>query len=82
MPRTFPGMDPYLEAEALWPWFRHQLVVTLAHTLSPNLTARYAVQPAQHGAQTITAEEDDDEGESSQRRGMNPTDTALRKPPL
>jgi hypothetical protein len=29
MPSPFPGMDPYLEAEALWPWFRHQLVVTL-----------------------------------------------------
>ena len=26
MPSPFPGMDPYLEAEGLWPAFQHQLV--------------------------------------------------------
>jgi hypothetical protein len=40
-------MDPFLEAEPLWPRFRHQLVVTLAQTLSPGLSARYAVHTAE-----------------------------------
>src|SRR5215208_6929280 len=43
MPSPFPGMDPYLEDEALWPWFRHQLAVTLAHALAAGVSSRYAV---------------------------------------
>jgi hypothetical protein len=36
-------MDPYLEDEALWPWFRHQLAVTLAETLTAGPPSRYTV---------------------------------------
>src|SRR5262249_53217805 len=47
MPSLFPGMDPYLEDEALWPWFRHQLVVTLVRTLEPGVWPRYTVDTAE-----------------------------------
>ena len=29
MPSPFLGMDPFLEAENLWPWFQHQLAIVL-----------------------------------------------------
>ncbi len=41
MPSPFPGMDPYLEDEALWPVFHHQLIVALHHILKPGLVDRY-----------------------------------------
>jgi hypothetical protein len=37
-------MDPYLEAEALWPWFRHQLVLDVAQTLPAGLDSRYILE--------------------------------------
>ena len=33
MPSPFPGMDPYLEDEQLWPVFQHQLVMCLYQIL-------------------------------------------------
>jgi hypothetical protein len=41
MPSPFPGMDPYLEDEALWPVFHHQLVTCLYQILLPGLVDRY-----------------------------------------
>lgn len=38
----FPGMDPFLEDETLWPQFRHQLVNTLAQRLMFGAEHRYA----------------------------------------
>ena len=43
MPSPFPGMDPFLEDEALWPWFQHQLAVTLLQMLTPLVGDKYAV---------------------------------------
>ena len=41
MPSPFPGMDPYLEDEKLWPAFQHQLVTCLYQILLPGLVDRY-----------------------------------------
>jgi Protein of unknown function (DUF4058) len=41
MPSPFPGMDPYLEDEALWQHFQHQLVAGLYQILLPGLVDRY-----------------------------------------
>ncbi len=41
MPSPFPGMDPYLEDEALWPVFHHQIVMCLYQILLPGLVDRY-----------------------------------------
>jgi len=41
MPSPFPGMDPYLEDEKLWPAFQHQLVASLYQILLPGLVDRY-----------------------------------------
>ena len=47
MPSPFPGMDPYLEDEALWPVFQHQLVLSLYQVLLPGLVDRYRARVAQ-----------------------------------
>jgi Protein of unknown function (DUF4058) len=47
MPSPFPGMDPYLESEALWPAFHHQLVTCLYQILLPGLVDRYRARMAQ-----------------------------------
>jgi hypothetical protein len=47
MPSPFPGMDPFLEQESLWPWFQHQLVVTLQQMLSAAVSYRYSVHISQ-----------------------------------
>ncbi len=47
MPSPFPGMDPYLEDEALWPTFHHQLVMCLYQILLPGLADRYRARVAQ-----------------------------------
>src|SRR5579883_2033433 len=41
MPSAFPGMDPYLEDERLWPGFQHHLVHALHQLLLPGLMDRY-----------------------------------------
>jgi len=41
MPSPFPGMDPYLEDESLWPLFQHQLVAGLYQIILPGLVDRY-----------------------------------------
>lgn len=41
MPSPFPGMDPYLEDESIWPTFQHQLVASLYQILLPGLVDRY-----------------------------------------
>jgi hypothetical protein len=40
-------MDPYLEDEALWPAFHHQLVLCLYQILLPGLVDRYRARVAQ-----------------------------------
>src|SRR2546430_2553264 len=46
MPSPFPGMDPYLEDEVLWPAFHHQLVLCLYQILTPGLVDRYRARIA------------------------------------
>jgi len=41
MPSPFPGMDPYLEDEVLWPVFHRQLIQSLHQILQPSLIDRY-----------------------------------------
>jgi hypothetical protein len=41
MPSPFPGMDPYLEEDRLWPSFQHGLVICLEKMLQPGLVDRY-----------------------------------------
>jgi hypothetical protein len=41
MPSPFPGMDPYLEDDDVWPVFHHQLVMCLYQILLPGLVDRY-----------------------------------------
>ena len=41
MPSPFPGMDPYLEADELWPAFHHQMIAGLYQILLPGLVDRY-----------------------------------------
>jgi hypothetical protein len=47
MPCPFPGMDPYLEGEAIWPAFHHQLVMCLYQILLPGLVDRYRARVLQ-----------------------------------
>ena len=47
MPSPFPGMDPYLEEESLWPTFQHQLVLCLYQVLLPGLVDRYRARICQ-----------------------------------
>src|SRR4051794_13391764 len=55
MPSPFPGMDPYLEDEALWPAFHHQLVLSLYQVLLPGLVDRYRARVAQRNYVTEQA---------------------------
>jgi Protein of unknown function (DUF4058) len=41
MPSPFPGMDPYLEDEQLWPVFQHWLVTCLYQILLPGVVDRF-----------------------------------------
>ena len=47
MPSPFPGMDPFLEDEKLWPEFHHALVMALYQALLPNLVDRYRARVGQ-----------------------------------
>src|SRR5271156_481585 len=47
MPSPFPGMDPFLEEEKLWPVFQHHLVACLYQTLLPGLVDRYRARVGQ-----------------------------------
>ncbi|MBI3412352.1 MAG: DUF4058 family protein [Planctomycetes bacterium] len=47
MPSPFPGMDPYLEDEKLWPTFQHQVVHCLYQILLPGLMDRYRARVGQ-----------------------------------
>jgi len=47
MPSPFPGMDPFLEEEHLWPLFHHQLVTCLYQILLPGLVDRYRARVTQ-----------------------------------
>ncbi|PSN13996.1 hypothetical protein C7293_13470 [filamentous cyanobacterium CCT1] len=43
MPSPFPGMDPYLEQQGLWPEFHNRLLVAIADVLGPQLRPKYRV---------------------------------------
>src|SRR5438045_4175356 len=47
MSSPFPGMDPYLECETLWPSFQHHLVLCLYQILLPGLVDRYRARVGQ-----------------------------------
>jgi hypothetical protein len=55
MPSPFPGMDPYLEDEKLWPAFQHHLVHGLYQILLPGLMDRYRARVAQRSFGTEQA---------------------------
>jgi hypothetical protein len=55
MPSPFPGMDPYLEADALWPAFHHQFVTDLYKLLLPGLVDRYRARVGQRVYHTEVA---------------------------
>ena len=55
MPSPFPGMDPYLENDGLWPSFHHQLVMCLYQILLPGLVDRYRARVAQRRYHTEQA---------------------------
>ena len=43
MPSPFPGMNPYLEQEGLWPDLHHRLIGHIAEALTPALRPGYIV---------------------------------------
>jgi hypothetical protein len=47
MASPFPGMDPYLEDEKLWPSFQHHVIGCLYQMLLPGLVDRYRARVAQ-----------------------------------
>src|SRR5688572_31144893 len=55
MPSPFPGMDPYLEEEKLWPEFQHHLVLCLYQILLPGLVDRYRARVGQRNYVTEQA---------------------------
>ena len=55
MPSPFPGMDPYLEDDKLWPAFQHQLVSCLYQILLPGLVDRYRARVGQRNYVTEQA---------------------------
>jgi hypothetical protein len=57
MPSPFPGMDPYLEAPAVWAEFHHRLIMTVSDDLTPKLRPKYYV-----GIETRTYSEDPIDG--------------------
>jgi hypothetical protein len=54
MPSPFPGMDPFLEDDKLWPVFHHHLVASLYQIVLPGLVDRYRARISQR---TYTTEE-------------------------
>jgi hypothetical protein len=55
MPSPFPGMDPFLESDRLWPLFQHQLVTCLYQILLPGLVDRYKARIGQRHYSTEQA---------------------------
>jgi hypothetical protein len=55
MPSPFPGMDPFLECEKIWPTFQHHLVACLYQTLLPGLVDRYRARVGQRHYSTEQA---------------------------
>ncbi len=47
MASPFPGMDPFLENEKLWPSFQHHLISCLYQTVLPGLVDRYRARVGQ-----------------------------------
>ena len=47
MPSPFPGMDPFLEDNKLWPEFQHLLVTCLYQAMLPGLVDRYRARVGQ-----------------------------------
>ncbi len=48
MPNPFPGMNPWLEAPALWSDVHHSLITALRNYLAPRLRPRYFVAVETH----------------------------------
>src|SRR5215468_3464491 len=78
MPSPFPGMDPYLEEEKLWPEFQHHLVLCLYQILLPGLVDRYKARVGQRQYVTqqalftsIITEEHTEEFIEIRQRGEN-----------
>src|SRR5262245_56644497 len=65
MPSPFPGMDPYLEDEAVWPLFHHQLVMCLYQILLPGLVDRYRARDNQRDY--VTEEQSGSTGQKEHR---------------
>jgi len=67
MPSPFPGMDPYLENDSLWPTFHHELVACLRQSLVPALTDRYEARIGHRQYSTEFAQHDEEYLEIHQR---------------
>lgn len=52
MASPFPGMDPYLEDEKIWPVFHHHLINCLYQMLLPGLVDRYRARVGQRSYTT------------------------------
>lgn len=67
MASAFPGMDPFLEHEAVWPHFQHHLVSCMYQTILPGLVDRYRARVGQrcftteHALFTSVIQEDHEE---------------------
>jgi hypothetical protein len=78
MASPFPGMNPYLEHDDLWPAFHHQLVTCLYQMLLPGLVDRYKARVGQRRYVTeqvlftsIAREEHQEEYIEIRQRGEN-----------
>ncbi len=78
MASPFPGMDPYLENDSLWPSFHHHLVTCLYQILLPGLVDRYKARVGQRQYVTqqalftsIITEEHTEEFIEIRQRGEN-----------
>ncbi|QEH36321.1 hypothetical protein OJF2_48820 [Aquisphaera giovannonii] len=48
MPSPFPGMNPYLEREDVWPDFHHRLIDRMAEAIADQVDPRYLVKIEEH----------------------------------
>jgi hypothetical protein len=55
MPSHFPGMDPYVEDEKVWPDFQHHLIMAIYHLILPGLADRYRARVGQRQYETEQA---------------------------
>ena len=48
MPSPFPGMNPFLERDDVWPDFHHRLIDRMADAIADQVDPRYLVKIEEH----------------------------------